>query len=118
MPYLFFAISVFSTVAAHICFKKGVLKLGEINFSFSGIFHIIQNGWILLGGGLFVISFLTWLFIISKLQLNIAYPVIISTQAILVAAASWFIFHEYLSWLQISGIIFIICGIFLLITKG
>lgn len=116
--YLLFAISVLSTVSAHLCFKKGVLQLGEISFSLSGIWHIIQNSWILLGGVLFVISFLTWLFIISKLQLNIAYPIIISIEAVLVAFTSWFLFHEYLSWIQILGIAFVIIGIILISPKG
>jgi len=118
MPYLFFAISVLSTVMAHLCFKRGVLKLGEINFSFSGLLHIIQNSWILLGGVLFVISFLTWLAIISKLQLNVAYPIIISIEAVLVSSASWLLFHEYLSWVQILGIVCVILGIILISPKG
>ena len=73
--YLLFAISICTTVGAHLCFKKGVLKLGELHFSFSEvfplIFQIIQNLWILLGIFLFSISFFTWLLIISRLQLNI-----------------------------------------------
>ena len=119
---LLFAISICTTVGAHLCFKKGVLKLGEINFSFPEIFsvawQIIQNVWIILGAFLFVISFFTWLFILSKLQLNIAYPIIISVEAVLVTIASWFLFHEYLSWPQILGIVFIIVGIILISPKG
>ena len=119
---LLFAISVSATVGAHLFFKKGVLKLGTLQFSFPGIFFtilsILQNAWILIGMVLFGISFLSWLFIISRLQLNIAYPVIISTEAVLVTVASWFLFKEYLSFWQISGIAVIIFGIFLLLTKG
>ena len=119
---LFFAISICTTVGAHLLFKKGVLKLGELNFSFSSMFHIVgqilQNVWIILGVILFGISFFTWLFILSKMQLNIAYPIIISVEAILVTIISWFLFHEYLSWPQILGIVAIIIGIFLIYTKG
>jgi len=116
--YLLFAISVLSTVSAHLCFKKGVLKLGELSVSLPGVIHIIQNGWILLGGALFVISFLTWLFILSKMQLNIAYPIIIGIEAVLVALISWFLFHEYLSWLQILGIACVIIGIILISPRA
>lgn len=120
--FLLFAISICTTVSAHLCFKKGILKLGELNLSFPTIFstilQILQNAWILLGAVLFVISFMTWLFILSKLQLNIAYPIIISIEAVLVTVASWFLFHEYLSWPQIVGVIFVILGIILISPKG
>lgn len=122
MVYWLFAISILSTVTAHLCFKKGILKLGEIKLAFPDLFstvwQIIQNGWIILGGILFVISFLTWLFILSKLQLNVAYPIIISIEAVLVTIASWFLFHEYLSWPQILGVVFVIIGIILISPKG
>ncbi|MFH1841359.1 MAG: SMR family transporter [Candidatus Nealsonbacteria bacterium] len=122
MLYLLFAVSVLTTVGAHLCFKKGVLKLGEITLSFPEIFntiwHIVQNAWILLGVVLFGISFLTWLFILSKLQLNVAYPIIISIEATLVTVASWLLFHEYLSILQIVGIVCVIIGIILIAPKG
>lgn len=120
--FLLFAISICTTVGAHLCFKKGILKLGELNFSFSGIFpfilNILQNVWILVGIFLFGISFFLWLFIISKIQLNVAYPVIFSCEVVLVTAASWFLFKEYLSLWQIFGIVFVMLGIFLLTTKG
>jgi multidrug transporter EmrE-like cation transporter len=116
--YLLFAISICTTVGAHLCFKKGVLQLGQISFSLSAIWAILQNVWILFGGFLFVISFLTWLFILSKLQLNIAYPIILSIEASLVTVASWFLFKEYLSLPQILGIILVIVGIILISPKG
>lgn len=96
--------------------------MGELDFSFSEIFsliwQIVQNIWILTGAFLFVISFLIWLFIISKLQLNIAYPIIIGSEVVLVSLASWFLFKEYLSFFQILGILFVVLGIFLLSSKA
>ena len=118
---LLFIVSILTTVGAHLCFKKGVLKFGELHFSFSEIFpfilSVLQNVWILLGVFLFGISFLLWLFIISKVQLNIAYPIVFSCEVTLVTVASWFLFKEYLSPLQILGIVFIMSGIFLLTIK-
>lgn len=120
--YLIFGISICTTVFAQLCFKRGVLKLGEIVFSFQGIFsmisQILQNVWILSGVVSFGISFLTWLFILSKLQLNTAYPVIISIEAVLVTVASWFFLREYLSWVQILGIAFVIIGIILISPRA
>ena len=116
------AVSILITVGANLFLKKGVMALGDLNFSFSGIFSAIlnalQNAWILIGIFLYGVSFLLWLFIISKIQLNIAYPIVFSLQLILVAVASWFLFKEYLSLWQILGIALIMAGIFLLTVKG
>jgi len=119
--FLLLLISICATASAHLCFKKGVLRLGELDFSFSQVFSLIpqifQNVWIMLGVGLFGISFILWLFVLSKLQINVAYPIALSCEVTLVTIASWFLFKEYLSPIQILGIVVIIVGIFLLL-KG
>jgi multidrug transporter EmrE-like cation transporter len=115
-------VSIITASTAQIFLKKGVSSLGDLSFSFSNvlylIFNILRNGWLFGGMLLFVISFLFYLFVLSKLRLNFAYPVMVSVGIILVAIGSWFFLGEYLSWRQIIGVILIIFGIFLLFPKG
>ena len=119
--FLILAASILVTVSAQLSLKKGVLGLGDLNFSlsniFSFIFRILQNGWLMAGLFLFGISFFLWIFILSKLQLNIAYPVVVSLNFCLITIASWFLFKEYLSFVQILGIATIIFGTFLVLFK-
>lgn len=120
--YLISLIPIVLAATAQIFFKKGVLLLGELSFSVKGLLclipRILQNLWLVSGMVLFGISFLTYLFVLSKFQLNIVYPIVVSFGIIIISLASYFFFKEALSWLQISGIIFIIFGIFLLATKA
>ncbi len=115
-------IPIVAASVAQLLFKKGVTNLGSLDFSLTGIISLIprvfQSGWLLLGVGLFVVAFLTYLIVLSKYQLNIVYPIFVSLGIIIVSLASWFSFKETLSWLQILGIIVIIFGIFLVATKG
>ena len=119
--FLVLLIPIFTASAAQLCFKKGILGLGSLDFSLSGLLGLIprifQSGWLITGIILFGISFLVYLFVLSKFQLNIAYPILVSAGIILIALASWVLFREPLSLLQILGIIFIIFGIFLLFPK-
>lgn len=119
---LLFVIPVFVASVAQIFFKKGVSSLGNLSFSFSGIIglilRILHSGWLLAGIGLFGIGFLLYLFTLSKIQLNMAYTIFVSSVMIVITFASWFFLKETLSWLQILGVILIISGIFLLATKG
>ena len=120
--YLILIISVFTTVGAQLCLKKGVLTLGELHFSLASIFSLIprvlQNLWLIGGLFLFGISFLLWLLVLSKLQLNIAYPILVSLNFSFITLISWFLFKEYLGWLQVLGLGLIILGVFLLLIKG
>lgn len=117
--YLILLFAIFTTVLAQLCFKKGMITLGELDLSFSNFLSLIpqvfHSPYLL--GGLFSygIAFLLWLFVLSKIQLNIAYPIAASLNLCLVVIGSWFLFKEYLSLVQILGIAFIIFGIFLLL---
>ena len=120
--FLLLIISICTTVSAQLCLKKGMMRIGELHFCFSKIipliFQIFQNIWLFSGLFLFGISLLLWLFILSKLQLNIAYPIALSCEVTLATIGAYFLFKEYLSPFQILGIVFIVLGIFLVLTKG
>lgn len=119
--FLLLIIDIFTTAGAQLCFKKGVLAWGKLDFSLSQVLSLIprifQNAWIMLGIFLFGISFILWLFILSRLQLNVAYPIALSSGVIITTLMAWLLFKEYLSLVQILGITVIIIGIFLLL-KG
>lgn len=117
----FLLISVVTAGIAQFFLKKGVSILGDLDFSLSTLFNtiinIFRNPYLLIGMFLFVVSFLFYLITLSKLKLNLAYPVMVSAGIILVAIGSWIFFGETLSSIQIIGIALIILGIFLLIPR-
>jgi multidrug transporter EmrE-like cation transporter len=119
--YLILLVSVLSTVTAQLFLKRGVLDLGNINISinsFLGLIpRILQNVWLLAGLFLYGISFFLWLFIISKIKLNTAYPIATSLNFSLIVIFSWLFLKEQLLPVQILGIAAIMFGIFLLIKS-
>ena len=120
--YLILLIPIVTAASAQILFKKGIFSMGTLEFSLANVFSLIpkilQNAWLLSGMFLFGISFLVYLFVLSKSQLNIAYPIVVSSGIIIISLASCLLFKESLSWLQIAGVVIIIFGIFLLATKS
>jgi len=117
--FLILGITILCTVSAHLCFKKWVLNFGALDFSIHNFLdlipRILQNVWLI--GGLFLlgISFLLWLFVISRIKLSLAYPIVASLNLSLIVLFSWLFFREQLSSIQILGIAIIIFGIFLLL---
>lgn len=120
--FILLALSILTTVAAQLLFKKGILMTGKLEFSLSNLFNLIiqifQNLYLLSGLFVFGVAFLLWLFVLSKMQLNIVYPVTVGLNLCLITIISWFLFKEYLSFYQILGIGSIMLGVFLLLKPG
>lgn len=119
--FLILLIPILTASIAQLCFKKGISNFSNLDFSLSSIYRLIprilQNGWLMVGIFLFGISFLVYLIVLSKFQLNIVYPILVSAGIIIIAVTSWIFLKESLSLIQILGIIFIVFGIFLLLSK-
>lgn len=117
--FLFLGFSILATASAQLLLKKGMLATGHLEFSPANLLNlflqIFSNIYLLSGLVLFGLSFFSWLFILSKLRLSLAYPIITSLNFCLVIIGSWFFFKEQISFLQILGIGFIISGIFFLL---
>jgi len=117
--FLLLGLAILSTAAAHLLLKKGMLLVGQLDFSLSNLLNlflqIFQNIYLFFGLISFGLGFFFWLFVLSKIQLNIAYPIMTSLNFCLVIVGSWFFFREELSSLQILGIGLIILGIYLLL---
>lgn len=120
--YALILIAVLTNVGAHLFLKKGVSIFTGTQISFISFISLIpkifQNIWLILGLSLFAISFLLYLLVLSKVQLNIIYPILVGSGIILITLTSWSFFDEYLSPTQIIGISIIILGIFLILPKN
>ena len=119
--YLLLAFSILTTVVAQLLLRKGMMIVGHLDFSLSNLLNFIpnlfKNGYLLGGTFLFGIALLCWFFVLSRIQLSIAYPISTSLNLGLVALGSWIFFKEYLSVFHIAGIALIILGIFLIFLK-
>jgi len=114
-------ITTVAAVAAQLLLKHGMSSMGDITFSFRAMFELgiytFKNIYIFSGLFLLGVSFIVWIWLLSKIQLNIIYPVTASAQLALIVMASYFILRESLSLVQIAGVFVIMLGIFLLAYK-
>lgn len=117
--FLILGITTLFTVTAHLFLKRGVLNLGVLDFSLNNLLNLIirimQNFWLIGGLLMITMSFILWLFFISRVKLNLAYPLATSLNVILIVFSSWLFLKEQLLPIQILAIVIIIFGIFLLL---
>lgn len=120
--YIILFVSLVFAVSGQILLKKGSLTLGEIAKSPRGIIDLglsmLKNFNIFGSLVMFGIAFFLWTWVLSKMQLNVVYPIAVAVQLILLAVGSWLLLKETLSVAQIAGILIIIFGIFLLLRSA
>ena len=74
------------------------------------------NAYVLLGFVLYLISALSWLIILSRVDLSFAYP-LISIGYIIIVVLSRLIFNEPVTSYRIAGTVLVCAGVFLLLRS-
>ena len=84
----------------------------------AGIFKILLNPWIIIGLGMFGISFFFMAAALSRTDLTLAYPMMSGLVYIILLFVGFFIFREKITMLRIMGIGAILIGITMLTMKS
>ncbi len=112
--YLFFSIS------GLILMKKGLIgvNLGGIMELIKSLLNwkFLTSHWqFILGAVCYVLSFLTWMFLLSKKELSLIYPLTVSIVYVAIMISSVLLFHEQFTLAKMIGVVLIGLGILFLI---
>lgn len=115
LPLILF--TVFTNAAAQIMLKKGMNSVGALDIGSDGligtVFRVVFSPFVFLGLTTFVISMVSHLIVLSKVQLSYAYP-FLSLAYVVVAAYSYFFFAEDVGLARLAGIGLIVAGTILI----
>jgi len=84
----------------------------------AGIFKILLNPWIIVGLGMFGISFFFMAAALSRTDLTLAYPMMSGLVYLILLFVGFFIFKEKITMMRIMGIGAILLGITMLTMKS
>jgi multidrug transporter EmrE-like cation transporter len=98
---------------AQLLLRHGAMNLQTDTLGLSIVLEPIRNLSILAGLILHAFGFFLYVYILSKLQLNVFYPIATGATIVLVAALSVALLRESLTFSQVAGIGTIVVGIFL-----
>jgi multidrug transporter EmrE-like cation transporter len=122
LNYAVLGIALLLSVAAQILLKQGSLTVGEVSLSPRGalefVLVLVKSIPVLVGLGLLGIAFVLWVWLLSKVQLNVVYPIFIGVQLVSLSVASWILFHESLTTIQAVGVAIIVLGVFFLLKPA
>lgn len=111
--YLILFLAVAFNALANILMKVGMLRVGNMRDISLLPLKAAHNPVVILGVVSFIVALWCYLFVLSKLNLSIAYPIMTSLGFLLVILVSWIFLRETISGIQVIGFIFILLGVWL-----
>ena len=107
---------VLLNAVAQLLLKAGTNAVGQFEFTAANIVPIgtklaFQPA-ILAGMACYVVSLVVWIMGLSRVEVSVAYPML-SIGYVINAIAAWYLFGESVTTLRLTGIGFIIGGVYL-----
>ena len=111
-----FLLSVFTTIAGQLLLKKATSSQ-RLNFDTSNLVPSLMAlatnpfllAWILFAG----VSAGLWIYVLSRFELSLAFPISTTLSYILILVLSWWLFGEQMSVMRWIGIGLMCVGIFM-----
>jgi multidrug transporter EmrE-like cation transporter len=111
--FILIAIYVILNSCGQLLIKMGTLEIKPITY-----FYDLLNFKLITGIGLFGMSFLTWIYIVSKNNLSYAFPFAVGLGYMTVIFLSIFVLKETTTYIQLAGISLVCMGIILMSWHG
>ena len=114
--FIFIISSVLLNAFAQILLKAGMKQVGNIDLKnniMNTCISIAFNPYIISGFIAYGVSILLWLWVLSKVDVSLAYP-FQALGYIVVTILAWIIFQENISYIRIIALLFITIGLIIL----
>ena len=111
--YLILTLAIILNALANILMKVGMLNQEGIRNIFDMFIRLISNPIIIIGVICFALGLAAYCYVLTKVNLSIAYPIMTSLGYMIVILASWIFLKEHITRVQVVGFIFIIAGVWM-----
>jgi multidrug transporter EmrE-like cation transporter len=114
--YVLLAVALTLNALANVALKIGAADLPAWRDP-ALLPRLFANGYLILGIALFGLNVLVYATALTRVNLSVAYPVMVAGSMIVVVLLSTTWLREPVTWVQLSGIALLILGI-VLVTRG
>jgi multidrug transporter EmrE-like cation transporter len=101
---------VLLSAAAQLAMKTGMSAAPQGSHPY---LHALGSPWVWGGLAMYGLSAVAWLWVLSRLDVSLAYPLVSLGFVVTMAAGIWWL-GEPLSWQRVAGGALIVCGVLLL----
>lgn len=114
------SLSVLLNVAAQLGLKLGVTKIRLLDCNWTNFLpmglQLISNPVFLIAIFFYMCSLIIWLFVLARVDVSMAYP-LVSLGYVINALAAYYLLDENLTFLRLGGIFVILIGVFM-VARG
>ena len=113
--YFVLTVAIVLNALANIFMKVGMNKVGGLNMRppLSWLFCMVTNPFVFLGLTCFALALVAYSYVLSQLNLSIAYPIMTSVGYCIVIVVSWLFLHEKIVPIQVLGFTLILAGVWM-----
>ena len=117
--FLLGLVAIMLLSAGQTSLKYGLNAIGGVSLGdgLAALFKLFETPWVIIGFGLYGLSSVIWLDVLSKLDFSLAFPMVGLTYVFTLLIGRFF-FGETIGWERILGVAFILCGVFFLARSG
>ncbi len=113
MSYIILIFAITFNAVANILMKAGMLREKPGANLLELVLNMLTNPVLISGIFCFALGLAAYCFVLTKLNLSVAYPIMTSVGYVIVIVASWLFLHETITVIQIVGFTFIIAGVWM-----
>jgi multidrug transporter EmrE-like cation transporter len=117
MGYVFLALALTLNALANVLLKIGATRLGPLGEP-DLIARLLTNYQLLSGLGLFALNVVLYTLALTRLDLSVAYPIMVAGGVIIVVSVSVLFLQEAVSGRQMLGLLLLILGIVLVAERS
>jgi small multidrug resistance pump len=117
MGYVFLVLALTLNALANVLLKVGAMRLGPLGEP-DLIARLVANRQLLAGLALFALNVVFYVLALTRLNLSVAYPIMVAGGVLIVVSVSIFFLHEAVSGRQMLGLLLLILGIVLVAERS
>jgi len=106
-------LAILLNAVANILMKVGMSRIGKTNGLPALAKKAMGQPVVLAGMACFVLALVAYSMVLTRLNLSVAYPIMVSMGLVVVVLASAFILFERITWIQVVGFVLIIAGVWM-----
>ena len=113
MSYIILIIAITFNAVGNILMKMGMLRGKPASNIMSFVTDMIMNPVLIAGILCFALGLAAYCYVLTKLNLSVAYPIMTSVGYVIVIIASWLFLKETITVVQVAGFACIIAGVWM-----
>jgi drug/metabolite transporter (DMT)-like permease len=117
--FLMGLVSIMLLSGGQTALKFGLNAIGGVSLAdgLPSLLKLFQTPWVIVGFGLYALSSVLWLDVLSKLDFSLAFPMVGLTYVFTLLIGRFF-FGEAVGWERMLGVVFILGGLFFLVRSS